>query len=519
MIQWNKGTLENESSIATILGLAQSEWNKRRQLYERFRRKTSYSELVSETDEKIKVALEYYITNMTTGYFAGKAPIYSVNKTVDEKQINIIKKLFNKIFGTSNDPDELKSLIDYVTKYNDDATEFYDLAFDYFCVSACYETLYENKNNEIVYTKTSALNTIAIYDFSTPVNQIGQLRSWIEKDSNNLDITIVELTTINGKKFYNNKLDKDKYIEDTELSKPQKWDDLPCIAIENRDGLSCFELVISLITAYERVNQNSRNTFQYNDDAKLMIRGYSPENEMTVTITDEKTGELKTIINPAREKEDEYTLKTRTFYVNEDGEVKWIEKNVQDSALQNHKKTLIDLIAMITGVPNITDLGFTNADNASALDRKFFALEQNITDADKQFKKQLLRRWELIVGKINKKKNTKFDFRDINITLKRNLPTDKKTETDRALSLKGTLSEETVISMLPDDLDVKAELKKIEDQDTVKLNNIMSNTSNKMPNLAKGGIVNTDKGKELADPLDEGAVIPPKTIKESINNE
>ena len=52
---------------------------------------------------------------------------------------------------------------------------------------------------------------------------------------------------------------------------------LPCIAIENEMGLSSFELVVSLICAYERVIQNSRNTFQYNDDAKLKITGYEPD--------------------------------------------------------------------------------------------------------------------------------------------------------------------------------------------------------------------------------------------------
>lgn len=466
MIQWNPETLEQEVNIPTILSMAEQEWKKRKQLYERFRRKTSYSDLVSISDENVKVAFEYYITNMTTGYFAGKAPVYSVNKTVDEKKKSIIKKLFNKIFGGSNDPDELKVIIDYITKYNDDATEFFDLAFDYLCMSACYEIMYENKDNEIVYARTSPLNTIAIYDYSIPTNQIGQLRSWTEKNPNNDDVVIIELITKNGTKFYNNAIDKMKYVEDIAKKKPQKWEDLPCIAVENRDGLSCFELVISLICAYERVIRNNKNTFQYNDDAKLKITGFTPENELTIP---DPKNEGEYIENPARIKEDEAMLKAKTFYIPADGDVAWVEKDVKDTAQQNHKKTLVDLIAMITGVPNITDLGFTNADNASALDRKFFALEQNITDADKQFKKQFLRRWELIIGKINKKKNTKFDFRDINIKLIRNLPTDKKSDTDRALSLRGLLSDETIIDMLPDDLDTQAELKKVQEQDSEKL--------------------------------------------------
>lgn len=157
------------------------------------------------------------------------------------------------------------------------------------------------------------------------------------------------------------------------------------------------------------------------------------------------------------------------------GDIAWIEKNIQDTALQNHKKTLVDLIAMTSGVPNITDLGFTNADNASALDRKFFALEQMITDADKHFKQAILRRWETIIDRINKRKHKSYDFRSIKIDLQRNLPTDKDTETTRVLKLRGLLSDASVIDMLPDDLDSNSELEKIDKQNEEKMQNDLEN--------------------------------------------
>lgn len=171
------------------------------------------------------------------------------------------------------------------------------------------------------------------------------------------------------------------------------------------------------------------------------------------------------IENPERKQNDETMLKMKVFYTPDNsGDIAWVEKSVQDTALENHKKTLIDLIAMISGVPNITDLGFTNADNASALDRKFFALEQMITDADKHFKQAILRRWETIIDRINKRKHKSYDFRSIKIDLQRNLPTDKDTETARALKLRGLLSDASVIDMLPDDLDSNSELEKIDKQ-------------------------------------------------------
>mgnify|MGYP004573265067 CR=1 FL=1 len=474
MIQWNPETLENENSVAQILIIADKEWNARKQLYERIRRKTDNSELVSINDEKIKVAFENYINSMVTGYFAGKAPVYDVEKISDKTKQNVIKKLFNKVFNTDkNKEEELKILIDYISKYNDDGTEFFDLAFDYFGMRGCYEILYENDDNEIVYTKQSALNTIGIFDYSTPVNQIGQLRKWTEKDKNGADITIVELTTINGKRYYsptpNNYA---KLQENKQKFEEGKWNMLPCIAIENEMGLSSFELVVSLICAYERVIQNSRNTFQYNDDAKLKVTGYQPSEDILIQETDKngnpvknEDGSPKMIENTLRKQFDESLLKAKVFYTPDNsGDIAWVEKSVQDTALENHKKTLIDLIAMISGVPNITDLGFTNADNASALDRKFFALEQMITDADKHFKQSMLRRWETIINRINKRKHKSYDFRSIKIDLQRNLPTDKDTETARALKLRGLLSDASIIDMLPDDLDSNSELEKIDKQ-------------------------------------------------------
>ena len=56
MIQWDPEILEDANSVAQILMSADKEWNARKQLYERIRRKTNNSELVSINDEKIKVA-------------------------------------------------------------------------------------------------------------------------------------------------------------------------------------------------------------------------------------------------------------------------------------------------------------------------------------------------------------------------------------------------------------------------------------------------------------------------------
>ena len=157
-------------------------------------------------------------------------------------------------------------------------------------------------------------------------------------------------------------------------------------------------------------------------------------------------------------------LEAPVFYAGEGGDMKWVEKNINDNAFQNYKKTLVDLIFMFSNCPNVNDLGFTNADNSSALEKKFFPLEQSITYLDKSARKELLAMWEAFTTRINLKKHTNYDFRNLKIKLQRNMPTDKKTETDRVLSLRGLLPDETLINLLPDELDAQSEIEKMKKQ-------------------------------------------------------
>ena len=72
--------------------------------------------------------------------------------------------------------------------------------------------------------------------------------------------------------------------------------------------------------------------------------------------------------------------------------------------------------------------------------------------------------WEAFTNRINLKKGTHYDFRNLKIKLQRNMPTDKQTETARALSLRGLICDETVINLLPDELDAQNEVEKMKKQ-------------------------------------------------------
>lgn len=497
MLQYNIDYIIKPENIYNILQDAKPEWDKRKKLYEMKVRKSKPSDLVAENDDEMKEGFEFVISNMINGYIGGKSPIYQVEEMPTKEKQSILTKLFNKVFSSKeNDRKEYQMFIDYIRNYNDDSFFYYNLIQSYNDLSAGYGIWYENQDNEIVYVNVDARQSIAIYDYSTPLNKIGFLRTWVETDAEGNKNEIVVLTTEEHKYYFkNSKVGEKDFREEEEKRENISWGCVPCIAIENPYGLACFELSKPNICAYERVMDNTKNTFQYNDDAKLMITGYEPREDTLIekrelktielvdeagnklkdsngnVLTDEvneivydENGEIVWIINQKRVKEDEAILRSRVFYAGEGGDMKWVEKNINDSALQNYKKTLVDLIFMLSNCPNVNDLGFTNADNSSALEKKFFPLEQSITYLDKAVKKELLAMWEAFTNRINLKKNTNYDFRNLKIKLQRNMPTDKKSETERALSLKGTVCDETVINLLPDELDASSELEKMKKQ-------------------------------------------------------
>ena len=455
----------------------------RKYLYERFTRENDESDVI--------VALEQYISIIASGYFGGKEPQYKVQK-VNETQKGILKKIFKKIFGEKNNSEEFQAIIDYITKYNDNGSFFYDVVLDFITTGACYGLIYQRKqDDEIVYAHTSSLNSVAIWNYETPSQKIGLLRAWFENTAKGGIETHLEIITNDYKKEFVDGIEKTsitssaeyKFKEVDNSKKDVYWDDLPVFAVENPTGLCFFENVISLIKKHEQVIKNNANTFQYNDDAKLKITGFTPENDALIQATDEDgqpkvddNGKPVMIQNPDRVKEDNTILNLPVFYTpDKDGDIDWVIKNINDTASENHKRTCLDMALMTCGVPNVTDQGFTDADNAAALEKKFFPLEQFLQQPHHLFKKELLRMWEMITNRINLKRGTSFDFRDIEVILNRNLPQNNQEIVDIWLKLRGLLSDKTIIEHLPFELDAESELTEVDVQNEA---NIEKNIQN-----------------------------------------
>lgn len=452
--------------ISKLVTLITNELNRRKALYERYKRKENDYDTIKGANGKVVVPLERYIVNTASGYLGGKAPSYEVEDVQDAKSLNILKQVLNKIIGKETQKEEMEAIIDYVIKYNDDGIEHYTLVKDIIMLGSCYEIIYENEDNEKVYARLDPLQTVAIWDYSVPKNLVGLVQFYVETDLQGQTKNVVRLTDKDGIRVF--KGTGEAYEEEKQEQSGEEsvvgWGDVPAIVVELPDNVSLFEPVLDIIDAYQELIKNTKDTFNYNNNAKLKVTGYRPDEELL--IQNEK-GEM--VENPKRKAQDKALLDAQVFYTPEDGDIAWIEKSIEDGAIQNTLKTYLDLIMMNTGVPQTTDLGFTKADNASAIDRKFFSLEQMTVEAMNLLQQAYLRRWELIFGRINLVKNKKYDFRNITITIPKNLPANENEIVDMYMKLRGLISDETIIERIPLNFDPENEKNKKEEQDEAEL--------------------------------------------------
>lgn len=486
----------SEVNIGTLLDLVNPILNKRKELHDKYSRYGSPVKVMyADSEKQTKLPYEKFITDLATGYLSGK-PTYKVNVSADEETNNILEKLLEVPKRDNQYQLEMETIIKFISNYNDDEQETHDLIHDCLELTSCYELIYENEHNEIVYSNLNPLQTVATWDYSTPPNLTGIVRKWQERDANGNFYEKVELIDKDSIRQYSN------YGNYAKVDSIQEhyWNDVPAFAVET--PFAIFEPCEDVIGAIEQLLQNIRNTYQYNDsDCKLKIVGFTPQNEVT-TLNDK--GEV--ITNPARIVEDNAILNSKTFYIADQGDVSYITKPLDSSGAIEMFKMYIDLMFQLSGIPNTNDLAFDSADlNASAIDRKFYIMNMCTEKVISLMKKALLRRWELVFNHINLKKSTNYDFRNIEVDIPKDLPSNTSEMADYYLKLKDLISNQTIIESLGFNFASEKEKMDTEASDSMQEN---------LERLKLMGKLNEQQGNNKESLEDNG-----QGIKEDISND
>lgn len=360
----------------------------------------------SKPNNKLVNNYARYITTMATGYFVG-VPVKMVSN--------------NK---------ELLTRLEAIFKYNDEADCNTTTATNCSKFGYSYELHYLDEEGDLRFVPIDPREIIYIEENSLNREPLMAIRYYKPCKEH----TIVEIYDKENITTY-----KLTYAALTEVDKmAHNFKDVPVIRYTNNDQCEGdYESVLSLIDAYDKTQSDSANDFEYFTDAYLKVTG--------TTLDPEDAEKLKEL---------------RVFnFPDADGDVSFVTKQMNDTALENYKDRLDKDIHKFSLVPNMTDENFVGNSSGVAMAYKLQGLEFMTGIKEQKFKKGLLRRVELITNILSIKMNEKLLFTDIEFVFTRNNPKDLVEIVDMATKLTGIISEEAQLEMLPM-VNVEQELKR-----------------------------------------------------------
>ena len=156
--------------------------------------------------------------------------------------------------------------------------------------------------------------------------------------------------------------------------------------------------------------------------------------------------------------------KNRVLVLPEGANATYLTKNANDAQVENILKRLHDSIYRIAACPDFSSESFVGGVSSGiAIQYRLTGMETRAGKIEAEMKKALQRRIEIICG-IASLKLGEDVYRDIQIDFKRNIPEDITSSINLINSLKGTVSDATLLSQLPFITDVNAELEAVQEQ-------------------------------------------------------
>ncbi|WPZ17801.1 phage portal protein [Geobacillus subterraneus] len=378
-----------------------------------------------------------YIINQVVGYLWGQPISYSIDsRNYDETKLKEYNDRLSR-FNALNAIDDLDSELGKIMSI---------------CGYAA-RLLYIDKNGEERAMNIFPWEAVFVEDGGEITHAI---RYYKVKDLENNEYTKVEWYDSKNVTFFIE--DDGVFVMDSEGSQPHLFDYVPLIRFQNNDEeQGDFEKVEALIDAYDKIVSDSVNEIETFANAYMGFKG--------VQIDQETIEKMK---------------QTGGIEIDENGDVFFITKNINDTFVENNKKTLNENIHKFSASVDMSDEKFSGgAQTGESRKWKLVALENKAGTKARKFGKGLREQFKVLCSAW-KKKNIDINYLDIFWEFKRNIPIDLAYVAEFASRMKGIHSDHTLLSQIPyiDDVQYEKELMRQEKEDMIDLDSFTNDTTN-----------------------------------------
>ena len=379
-------------------------------------------------------------------YFKGQQKIlqkqvpegYPNNRVVTNYCYNIVENYRGYLTGKpiTYDNEDFQEILD-VLNYNDVQTEDSEYLKNALIFGRAFECNYIDEEGQQRFRLFDSRQCVPIYENSLANELLYVVRFYredlLDKANENY---IVEVYGPNSVKYYRTSM---VYVSFEFIREEfHYFGQCPVTVFKlNEEEESIFNQVMSLQDAYNQMLSDEIDSMDNFNNAYLVLKG--------LTADEEQLSEMKS---------------NRVLIMDTDASAEFLTKDIKDTQIINTLQNYNDQIYKISGCPDFTSDKLL-AQSGIALRYKLVGFENKAANIEQCMRKAIQRRLELIAAIFSLTDDEPWQDVDINFT--RNLPISLEPSTpDELMKYKGTVSDRTLLSLIPFVKNVDDEMAEIE---------------------------------------------------------
>lgn len=407
-------------------------------------------ELLQKMINRFKINVEPRL-NKYKNYYDGLQAILNKSYVDDSKPcnrtvINYCKNIVDSYTGYLATPNyisyhsenDIKEIME-ILRYNDYQAEDADFLLNALIYGTAAELMYHDSQSKTRFKLINPTQCFGIYDDSLAGDLLYFVRMYKVSDWDNTDLYNVDVYTDKLIKHYTMS-GANGYLEFKE-EVPHYFSQCPANIFNLPDEKSIFDCVMSLQDSANELLSSEIDDYSAFCDAYLLLVGADADPDDILAMK-----------------------KNRVLILPEGANAQWLTKNASDTQIENILKRIHDSIYRIAQCPDFSSESFVGGVSSGiAIRYRLTGMETRAAKIAAEMKKALQRRVEIICGVASLKLGEEV-FRDIDIDFKRNIPEDLTSTINLVNSLKGSVSDATLLGQLPFVEDVNKEIEALETQ-------------------------------------------------------
>ena len=338
-------------------------------------------------------------------------------------------------YSSTDDIEEIMSIL----RYNDYQAEDADFLLNALIYGTSAELMYLDSKSQTRFRLINPTQCFGVYDDSLTGDLMYFVRFYKVSEWDNSDAYNVDVYSDYDIKHYrmSGKSGAVHYIGE----EPHYFSQCPANIFTLPDEKSIFDCVMSLQDAANELLSAEIDDYSAFCDAYLALIGVDADADDIAAMK-----------------------RNRVMILPEGASANWITKNANDAQVENILKRIHEAIYRVAQCPDFSSESFVGGVSSGiAIRYRLTGMETRAGKIEAEMKKALQRRIEIICG-IASLKLGEDVFRDINISFKRNIPEDMNAIISLVNTLKGSVSDATLLAQIPFITDVNAELEALQEQ-------------------------------------------------------